>query len=236
MLTGATEEIRNRHDMVTGVIEGTHNGPDMGTRGSEEIRNGHDKLTGSSEKLRNGHDKMTGVQKKSLCGPDMVIGGPEEIRQYTHMVTRVQEEIRYRPHMVTGVTEEIPSCSPGISSGKRKKAQSTSQPQFRSEKTPATIEADQILWALQQFATNSISAKYKNNNSRLSRLPKSLTTTRPTFDRKSKMFELFEDLFQLSSKIHNQLTEEDKKTTSFLSCVVMRCRRSKTSAGTTDRM
>ena len=32
----------------------------------------------------------------------------------------------------------------------------------------------------------------------------------PTFDRKSEKFELFEDLFQTSLKIHNQLTQEDK--------------------------
>ena len=32
----------------------------------------------------------------------------------------------------------------------------------------------------------------------------------PTFDGKSKKFDMFEDLFQLSLKIHNQLTEEDK--------------------------
>ena len=32
----------------------------------------------------------------------------------------------------------------------------------------------------------------------------------PTFDGKSENFELFEDLFQTSLKIHNQLTEEDK--------------------------
>ena len=33
----------------------------------------------------------------------------------------------------------------------------------------------------------------------------------PTFDGKSEKFELFEDLFQTSLKIHNQLTEEDKR-------------------------
>ena len=33
----------------------------------------------------------------------------------------------------------------------------------------------------------------------------------PTFDGKSKKFELFENLFQTSLKIHNQLTEEDEK-------------------------
>ena len=32
----------------------------------------------------------------------------------------------------------------------------------------------------------------------------------PTFDEKSEKFELFEDQFQTSLKIHNQLTEEDK--------------------------
>ena len=32
----------------------------------------------------------------------------------------------------------------------------------------------------------------------------------PTFDEKSEKFELFEDLFQTSLKIHNQVTEEDK--------------------------
>ena len=32
----------------------------------------------------------------------------------------------------------------------------------------------------------------------------------PTLDGKSDKFQLFEDLFQTSLKIHNQLTEEDK--------------------------
>ena len=118
-------------------------------------------------------------------------------------------------HMVTGATEdtcqeEIPYCSPTTSSGKQKKTRSTSQPQFRNENTPATIEADQILLALQQLASNSNSANFNNNISRISKLPKSLTTTMPTFDGKSEKFELFEDLLQTSLKIHNQLTEEDK--------------------------
>ena len=41
-------------------------------------------------------------------------------------------------------------------------------------------------------------------------MPKSLTTTMPTFDGKSEKLELFEDLFQTSLKIHNQLTQEDR--------------------------
>ena len=45
-------------------------------------------------------------------------------------------ELAESHHMVTVVQEEIPYCSPGNSSGKQKKARSTSQPQFRSENTP----------------------------------------------------------------------------------------------------
>ena len=112
--------------------------------------------------------------------------------------------------MVTGVHEEVMYCSPSPSSGKQKKSRSTSQPQFGSENTPATTEADQILLALQQLANNNNSANFHNSISRISKLPKSLTTTMPTFDGKSEKFELFEDLFQTSLKIHNHLTEEDR--------------------------
>ena len=126
------------------------------------------------------------------------------------MVTRATEEVRNGLDIVTAVQEEIPYCSSGISSGNQKKARFTSQPQFRSENTPATNEADQILLALQQLATNSSSANFNNNISRISKLLKSLTTTMPTFDGKSEKFELFDDLFQTIVKNHNQLTEEDK--------------------------
>ena len=141
---------------------------------------------------------------------DMVTGVTGEIRQCRAMVTGAAEEIRNGNYMVTAVQEETPYCSSGISFGKQKKARSTSQPHFHSEKTPARNEADQILLTLQQFATSSNSANVNNNSNRISKLPKSLTTTMPTFDEKSEKFELFEDLFQTSLKIHNQLTEEDK--------------------------
>ena len=111
---------------------------------------------------------------------------------------------------MTATQEEFPYCSPTTSSGKQKKARSTSQPQFRSENSLATIEADQILLALQQLATNSNSANFNNTISRISKLPKSLTTTMPTIDGESEKFEMFEDLFQTSLKIHNQLKQEDK--------------------------
>ena len=112
--------------------------------------------------------------------------------------------------MVTGVHEQITYCSPSTTSGKQKKNRSTSQPQFRSEITPATIEADQFLLALQQLANKNNSANFHNIINRCSKMPKSLTTTMPTFDGKSEKFELFEDLSQTRVKIHNQLTEEDR--------------------------
>ena len=144
-------------------------------------------------------------------GPEVEFSSPHYGAETDpHMVTGVTREIRQHPHMTMETQEEIPYCSTSTSSGKQKKARSTSQPQFRSENTPATLEADQILLALQQLATNSNSANFNNNINRISKLPKSLTTTMPTFDGKSEKFELFEDLFRTSLKIHNQLTEEDK--------------------------
>ena len=125
------------------------------------------------------------------------------------MVTGATEQI-VNCHGMTGVHEEVIYCSPSTSTGKQKKNRSTSQPQFRSENTPATIEADQNLLALQQLANNNNSANFYNNINRISKLPKSLTTTMPTFDGKSEKFELFEDLFQTRLKIHNQLTEDDR--------------------------
>ena len=112
--------------------------------------------------------------------------------------------------MVTGVHEEVTYCSPSLSSGKQKKNRSTSQPHFRSQITPVMIEADQILLAPQQVANNNSSAKFHNIINRISKLPKSLTTTMPTSNRESEKFELFEDRFQTSLKIHNQLTEDNR--------------------------
>ena len=126
------------------------------------------------------------------------------------MVTGGPDEIRHNPHVMTATQEVILFCSLSTSSGKQKKARSSRQPQIRSENTPATIEADQILLAIQQLATNSNSANFNRNISRISKLPRPLKTTMPTFVEKSEKFKLFEDLFQTDLKIHNQLTEEDK--------------------------
>ena len=132
--------------------------------------------------------------------------GPEDGH---NMVTGATEQIG-NCHNMTGVHEEVTYCPPSTSSGKQKKNRSTSQPQFRSENAPATIEADQILLALQQLANNNNSANFHNNINRISKLPKSLATSMPTFDGKTEKFELFEDLFQTSLNVHNQLTEDDR--------------------------
>ena len=142
-----------------------------------------------------GHDMVTGATETNRNRLDMVTGATEQIGNY---------------HDTTGVHEEVTYCSPSASSGKQKKNRSTSQPQFRSENTPATIEADQFLLALQQLTNSNNCAIFHNNINRISKLPKSLTTKMPMFDGKTEKFELFEDLFQTSLKIHNQLTEDDR--------------------------
>ena len=55
-----------------------------------------------------------------------------EIENNPHMVTGVTKETRQYHHMMTATQEEFPYCSPTTSSGKQKKARSTSPPQFRS--------------------------------------------------------------------------------------------------------
>ena len=191
MVTGVTE----RHDMVTAVQKESLWGYDMVTGATETNRNRHDMVTGAAEMNRNRHDMVTGVHRGRVYGHDIVTGATQQIGN-CHDMTAVHEEVTY--------------CSPSTSSGKQKKNRSTTQPQFRSENTPATIEADEILLALQQLANNNNSANFQNNINRISKLPKSLTTTMPTFDGKSEKFELFEDLFQTSLKFHNQLTEDDR--------------------------
>ena len=169
-----------------------------------------DMVTGAKREIRQCRDMVTGVTGEICQCRDIMTGIQGEIRYLPDMVTGDSEEVHNDRDMVTAVQEEIPYCSSGISSGKQKKARSTSQPQVCSENTPVTIEAYQILLTLQQLATNSNSANVNNNSNRFSKLPKSLMTTMPTFDGKSEKFELFEDLFKTSLKIHNHLTEQDK--------------------------
>ena len=106
--------------------------------------------------------------------------------------------------MMTCVQEEIPKCSPGTSPRKQEKAHSTSRPQFRSENIFAPFEADQISLALKQLASYSNPANFNNNINQVCKMPKSLTTAKPTFDGKFEKFESFEDLFQRNLKTLNK--------------------------------
>ena len=112
--------------------------------------------------------------------------------------------------MVTGVQEEITYYSPGTSWSKQKKTRSASQPPFLHENNLATIEADQVLLAIQQLAKNTNSGKFTCNILQVSKLPMSLTTAMPTLDGRSEKFEVFGYFFQTSLKIHNRLTEDEK--------------------------
>ena len=111
--------------------------------------------------------------------------------------------------MVTGIREEVTYCSPGASSGKRRKTHSASQRHFRIENTPTSIEADQILLAFQQLA-KSISSNVNYIIQQIFKLPKSLTTKMPGTVGKSEKIELFGDPFQTGLRIHIQLTEDDR--------------------------
>ena len=169
---------------------------------NSQVRNCSVVVPGTSTNNKSENQEPTG--DRSLDDPC-----PKVMFSACHTRNLNDSELEETLHIVTGVQKEIPYCSPGTSLGKQKKARSTGQPQFRSENTLATIEAYQVLLALQQLAGNSNSATF-NNISRISKLPKSLTSTIPTFDGKSQKFKLFEDLFQTNFEIHNQLTQKDK--------------------------
>ena len=97
----------------------------------------HDMVTGVTEETHEAHDIVTGITGEIRQGPHMVTRGPEEIRQYSHMMTETQEEIPY--------------CSLSTSSGKQKKARSTSQPQFRSENPLRQLKQTRYCWPLNNW-------------------------------------------------------------------------------------
>ena len=187
---------------------GQEDGHDMLTRGSEEIRNGHDMVTGVQRERESESESAATTWWQELQNRFRIAKTWwQELQNRLAIATTWWQETQNR---LTGVHEEVTYCSPSTSSGKQKKNCSPSQPHFRSENTPATIEGDQILLALQQLANNNNSANFHNNINRISKLPKSLTTTMPTVDGKSEKIELFEGLFQTSLKIHNEFTADDR--------------------------
>ena len=102
------------------------------------------------------------------------------------MTTEVQRERAQGRDMVTGVHEEVMYCSPAHLKESRKRI--ALQVDLNSEtKTPLRRLRQTKFWlALQQLANNNNSANFHNNINRISKLPKSLTTTMPTFDGKSE--------------------------------------------------
>ena len=89
--------------------------------------------------------------------------------------------------------------APGVLQVSRQKTALPVTTQFDSEKTPATIEADQMFLTLQQLANNNNSSNLYNKIKKTSNLPKSLASRMLTFDGKSEKFELFEKFFQTIS-------------------------------------
>ena len=132
----------------------------------------HDMVTGGTEQTRNRHDMATWATERIWNRHDMVTGSTEQIRSCHDMI---------------GVHEGVTYCSTSTSSGKQKNSRSTSQPQIRSENTPATIGADPILLALERLANNNKSVNFHNIINRISKLPESLTTTMPMLDGKSEI-------------------------------------------------
>ena len=90
-------------------------------------------------------------------------------------------------NMVTGVINE-PSTS------------NNTHPRSSSLPPPNQRHSDEIIDKLLE----SFYATHKQTPN-LPRLPKALATTMPTFDGKTEKFELFEDLFQTSLKVHPQI-------------------------------
>ena len=91
---------------------------------------------------------------------------------------------------------------------KRKRA--TNQSQFCCKNTHATIEADKFCWLFSKWRATASLTTLKTTSIGFQICPKSLTTTMPNFDWKSKKIDLFENLLQRSIKKNIQLTEEVK--------------------------
>ena len=101
------------------------------------------------------------------------IVGAEEGQE---MVTEVTLEVRNRYYLVTGVDEEVTYCSPSILQESRKR---TALPLNHNSLVRITLR-----WLKQTkfcWPNNNNSANFPNNKNRISKLPKSLTTTIPTF-------------------------------------------------------
>ena len=152
----------------------------------------------------NNSENRASTENRSLNDPCL-----EVVFSASHTSNLNDSEQEQTHDMMTAV-QEGSILLPWNSSAKQLRTRSTNQPQLRIENTLATIEAYQVLLALTQLAANSTSTNFNNNINTISKLPESLTKTILTLNGKSEKFELFEDLFQTSLKVHKQVTGEDK--------------------------
>ena len=175
---------------------------------------------------------VTGVIEETHDGPYMVTGATER----HDMMTGVIEEIRQYPHMMTATQEEIPYCSPSTSSGKQTKALSTSQPHFRSENTLRQLKQTRFCWPFSSWRRTVI-------------LPMSITTVTkfqnclspsrqqcPPSTGNQRTLNCLKIYSKRVQKSTISSKKKTKNTISTLSCVVMRCRRPKTSEARTERI
>ena len=112
--------------------------------------------------------------------------------------------------MVTGVDNEVTHCSTSTSWGKKRKTTLPVNRKSAVRMPPPRLNQTKFYWPLSSWQITTILQNFHNIFNRISKLPKSFTTTMPTFDGKSEKSELFEDLFQTNLKIHNQQTEENR--------------------------
>ena len=132
--------------------------------------------------------------ESSVCqSPNLIDSDPD---QASHMVTRFQERIH--------------CCSPGTSSGKLKKARSTSQPELKTLKTPLRqSKQTKFRWPFDSWRVLSTPLT-STKSTELQNWPNPSQQQWKPSSRSQRKLIFFEDLSQTRLKILTQLTEEEK--------------------------
>ena len=140
------------------------------------------------ESLSSKVDNLSNVSSEHGCLTDRIVNSGNT----TDEVEEVDFGRSECSNMVTGVINE-PTTSNNT------QARSSSLP------PPNQRHSDEIIDKLLESLYTT-----QKQTPNIPRLPKALSTTMPTFDGKTEKFELFEDLFQTSLKVHPQITEQEK--------------------------
>ena len=147
------------------------------------------------------------------------------------MVTGVQEKNLTRFDMMKGVQDETLYCSPAIFFRRKiEKAPSTSQPQFRSENIPASIEAVQVLFALLHLTSLSDFPISALTSIELLSCQSQSPQQCPQFTGNLATSSYLKISFKQALKFTTSGLQMTKSFTSLLSCETMRCRCSETLA------